>query len=85
MSLEATRLLAEKTGSDERVVAEIERAHRLAKDGLGDTRRAIGALRGDVLPGPELLSRLVDDAQAAHGLRARLEVDGPARPVPADT
>jgi signal transduction histidine kinase len=84
MSLEATRLLAERTGSDERVVAEIERAHRLAKDGLGDTRRAIGALRGDVLPGPELLGQLVDDAQAAHGLRARLEVDGQARPVPPD-
>jgi signal transduction histidine kinase len=85
MSLEATRLLAERDGTDPRVLTEIERAHRLAKDGLADTRRAIGALRGDVLPGPDLLGRLVEDAQAGHGLRTSLQVQGRPRPVPAET
>ena len=84
MSLEATRMLAERTGADPRVVEEIARAHRLAKDGLADTRRAIGALRGDVLPGPDLLPRLVEDAQSVHGLRASYAVEGAPRPVPAE-
>jgi signal transduction histidine kinase len=84
MSLEATRMLAERTAADPRVVTEIDRAHRLAKDGLGDTRRAIGALRGDALPGPERLAELVEDAQAAHGIRASLTVVGQPRPLAAD-
>jgi signal transduction histidine kinase len=84
MSLEATRMLAERSGADARVVTEIERAHRLARSGLADTRRAIGALRGDALPGPELLPALVQEVQAAHGLRTTLTVEGRPRPVPAE-
>jgi len=84
MSLEATRMLAERSGADARVVTEIERAHRLARSGLADTRRAIGALRGDALPGPELLPALVQEVQAAHGLRATLTVDGRPRTVSAE-
>ena len=60
MALEATKMLAERTGADPRVVDGVRRAHQLAKGGLADTRRAIGALRGDALPGPERLPRLVE-------------------------
>lgn len=84
MSLEATRMLAQRTSADARVITEIDRAHRLAKDGLADTRRAIGALRGDALPGPERLSELVDDARAAHGIRTTLTVHGRPGPLAAD-
>ncbi|HEX5560532.1 MAG TPA: histidine kinase [Nocardioidaceae bacterium] len=84
MSLEATRMLAERSGADARVVGEIERAHRLARSGLADIRRAIGALRGDALPGPELLPALVQEAQAAHGVRTTLTVEGQPRAVPAE-
>jgi signal transduction histidine kinase len=84
MSLEATKMLAERSGADPRVVTEIERAHRLAKSGLADTRRAIGALRGDALPGPELIPALVEQAQAAHGIRATHTIEGEPRPVPAE-
>jgi signal transduction histidine kinase len=84
MSLEATRMLAEHTGSDPRVVAEIERAYRLAKDGLGDARRAVGALRGEALPGPARLPQLVRDAQAARQVRATLEVHGRSQPLAPD-
>lgn len=84
MSLEATRMLAERTNADARVVSGIDRAHRLAKDGLGDTRRAIEALRGDALPGPERLPELVEEAQGAHGVRATLTVQGEARALAAD-
>jgi signal transduction histidine kinase len=81
MSLEAARMLAERTGADPRVVAEIDRAHHLARGGLTDARGAIGALRGDELPGPDRLRMLVDEAGPAYGLRATLRVDGSPRPL----
>jgi signal transduction histidine kinase len=84
MSLEATRMLAERTGADPRVVAEIDRAHRLAKDGLGDARRAVSALRGEALPGPERLPQLVRDAQAVQQVRATLEVHGQSQALAPD-
>lgn len=84
MSLEATRMLAERTDADPRVVAEIERAHRLAKDGLVEARRAVGALRGEALPGPERLPQLVRDAQAAQHVRATLEVHGRSQALAPD-
>jgi len=84
MSLEATRLLAERSGADPRIIAEIERAHRLARGGLAETRDAIHALRGDIAPGPEHLDQLVAEARATHGLDAVLTIDGSARRVPAD-
>ncbi|GAA5028012.1 hypothetical protein GCM10023258_23200 [Terrabacter aeriphilus] len=83
MSLEAGRLLAQRTGADPRLVTEIDRAQRLARDGLGDTRRAIAALRGDALPGPEQLPALVAIAQS-QGLRATLTVHGTPRPLAPD-
>ncbi|WP_298515830.1 histidine kinase [uncultured Nocardioides sp.] len=84
MTLEATRLLATTTEADPRIVDGLTRAHRLARGGLADARRAIGALRGDALPGPCLLPDLVDEARTTHGLRARLEVRGTPRGLPAD-
>lgn len=84
MSLEATRLLAGRTGADPRVIAEIERALRLAKGGLAETREAIQALRGDIAPGPSGLEELVAEARASHGLDARLVVEGDPGPVPAE-
>jgi len=58
LQLEATRLQAADRGSDPEVVAAIERAHHLAAGGLEEARRAISALRGDELPGPERLQAL---------------------------
>lgn len=84
MSLEGARLLAQRTGADARVVAEIERAHRLARRGLCETREAIQALRGDLTPGPAQVEELVADARATHGLDAVLTVHGVPRPVAAD-
>lgn len=84
MSLEAAGMLAERTGADPRVVAEIERAHRLARSGLAEARGAIGALRGDALPGPDRLPDLVEDAARAHGVQATLRVEGTPRPLSAE-
>ena len=72
LQLEGTRLLARDRGSDAEVVEAIERAHHLAADGLAEARAAIGALRGDELPGPERLEQLAE----AFGEHCRLTVSG---------
>lgn len=77
LQLEGARLLAEDRGSDPELVAAIERAHHLAADGLSEARAAIGALRGDAMPGPERLGALAE----GFGDRARLTVEGEPRPL----
>jgi len=68
----------------ERMMEQVSRGQRIARDGLTDTRRAIAALRGDGLPGPALLDRLVRDTAASTGVRAELSVTGTERPLPAE-
>jgi signal transduction histidine kinase len=75
LQLEGTRLLARDRGADPEVVEGIERAHHLAAEGLAEARAAIGALRGDELPGPERLQQLAE----AFGERCRLTVSGAPR------
>jgi signal transduction histidine kinase len=75
LQLEAARLLARDRGTDPEVVATIERAHRLAANGLDEARRSIAALRGGELPGPDGLAALVEP----FGERATLRVTGEPR------
>lgn len=62
-----------------KMLGQVNRAQRLAREGLADTRRAISALRGDELPGPALLDRLVKDTSEATGIHAALAVTGEPR------
>jgi signal transduction histidine kinase len=67
-----------------RAQAHVSRARRLAVDGLTETRRAVGALRGDSLPLPELLNATLAEHQADAGSTARLDVCGAVRDLPPD-
>jgi signal transduction histidine kinase len=73
------------SGADTDTVAlmlgQVNRAQRMAREGLADTRRAISALRGDELPGPTLLDRLVRQTSEATGSQAELTVAGEPRPL----
>jgi signal transduction histidine kinase len=62
-----------------KILGQVTRAQRIAREGLADTRRAISALRGDELPGPALLDRLVKDTSEATGIHAALTVAGEQR------
>jgi signal transduction histidine kinase len=88
LSLDTMELLARRGGDDpgtvDRILAQVARAQRIARDGLADTRQAIAALRGDELPGAALLPRLVQ-AAAATGVLATLTVTGDPRPLPPET
>jgi len=84
LQLEGARLLARDRGTDPAVVTAVERAHHLAREGLDEARRAIGALRGDELPGPERLQALADAFAEQAGARCRLTVAGTPRELPSE-
>jgi signal transduction histidine kinase len=79
LNLEGAMLLAGQGGGDPRVGDAIERAHRLAKTGLAEARRAIGMLREDALPGPERLPGLASEFEADTGVPCRVVVSGAER------
>ncbi len=47
IQLEATDALLAQGADTETIRARVQRAHELAREGLRETRRAVGALRGD--------------------------------------
>jgi signal transduction histidine kinase len=71
-------MMAAGGATDQRLTTAIERAHRLAKSGLDEARQAIGALRGDELPGPDGLPGLAAKFTEDRGIPCRLVVDGDA-------
>ena len=82
VQLEVTRLTAEASGADPALVDQLGRAHRLARDGMVGARRAVQALRGEGMPGPDLLPKLVRDAGEATGTPIELTIAGRAGPLP---
>lgn len=81
VQLEGARLLLERERAAPAAIEAVARSHRLAREGLDEARRAIGALRGDDLPGPDLLPELVDGFRRDTGVEARLVVDGEPSPL----
>jgi signal transduction histidine kinase len=70
---------------DEQEADEIlAQAQRMADEGLTETRRAIQALRGQMLPLPEELAELCTDHELCHGTSVSFTVGGEPRPLPAD-
>jgi signal transduction histidine kinase len=84
LNLEGARLLSERSGADPRIADAIERAHRLAKSGLQEARRAIGMLRGDALPGPERLASLATEFTGDSGVSCTFAVSGDERELGPD-
>jgi signal transduction histidine kinase len=76
LNLETARLLAGQGGADPLVGDAIDRAHRLAKTGLEEARRAIGMLRDDALPGPERLAGLAAEFEGDTGVPCKVAVTG---------
>ena len=79
VQLEGTRLLARSTGADAAVVDAVERSHHLARGGLEEARRAIEALRGGDMPGPDRLPTLTEEFREQTGVETALALDGEPR------
>jgi signal transduction histidine kinase len=71
IQLEATTVLIEGGADRDQIAARVRRAQGLARDGLRETRRAVGALRGDGPSVPEALAALA----AAHPAQLTLTGD----------
>jgi signal transduction histidine kinase len=83
VQLETADALLE-SGRAEQARRSVVRAGHLAREGLTETRRAIGALRGETLPLPELLAGLAGGYRADLGAPADVRVDGAPREVNPD-
>ncbi len=75
LQLEGARLRA-ATHDDPELVESLERAHRLARSGIEEARRAIATLRDEELPGPERLPALVAEFERDTGIPATITIAG---------
>jgi signal transduction histidine kinase len=76
IQLEATTALLEQGADRERILERVQRAHALAREGLQETRRAVGALRGETVSTPAAIAALVDEYRAGTDAPAELTMDG---------
>lgn len=84
VQLEAAHLLLQREADPATVSDHVDRARRLARSGLDETRRALRALREEPLPIGDVVAELVDSYRADTGCPATLTVSGDARPLSAD-
>jgi len=90
IQLEATRALIEHGADREQVLERVKSAHALARAGLSETRRAVGALRGDVdltgtSPAPAGIDALVADYRAIGNAEVTVSIDGDAARLAGET
>jgi signal transduction histidine kinase len=84
IQLQGARKLAESEQVSVLVRAAIDRAGELVRDGLANARQAVGALRGDQLPGVQELESLVASFKNDTNVEVTLTIEGNPRLVPAD-
>ncbi|MGH7758002.1 MAG: sensor histidine kinase [Candidatus Dormibacteria bacterium] len=82
IQLEVADALLSDSADPAQVLERIRHAHRLASEGMGETRRAIQALHSDSPPLPDALAALLG-AYERDGGRAHMEVEGSPRPLSA--
>lgn len=84
IQLQGARLLAQREQATTKIREAIDRAGELVKDGLADARQAVGALRGEHLPGAGEIEALIETFSADMDLEVTLRIEGSARTLPAD-
>jgi signal transduction histidine kinase len=84
LQLEGARLLAARDGASRKLQSAIDRSRQLAEEGLREARGAVGALRGDDLPGVGELDALVSTWSDDHGVPVAFAVQGARRELPAE-
>jgi signal transduction histidine kinase len=76
IQLEATKALIEQGADRASILARVQRAHELAREGLRETSYAVGALRGDAVPAAAGIEALVADYRSAGDTPIELTIDG---------
>lgn len=84
LQLQAARKLAEHDQATAPMRAAIDRAGQLVRDGLANARQAVGALRGEELPGVAQLESLIASFSDDMVVEVTLSIEGTARALGAD-
>ncbi len=79
LNLQGARLMLLRDGASPDAVAQIERAQKLASDGLAEAREAVAALREDAVPVERAIADLLTAYRLDSGARADLTVEGEPR------
>jgi signal transduction histidine kinase len=82
VQLDSARMLLQRERASEDALESVQRARHLAQEGLDETRRAVGTLRGDRVPGAAMLSSLVADFERDSGSCCDLSVEGQVVELP---
>jgi signal transduction histidine kinase len=84
LQLQAARKLAEHDQATAPMRAAIDRAGQLVRDGLANARQAVGALRGEELPGVAQLESLIASFRDDMVVEVTLSIEGTVRALGAD-
>jgi signal transduction histidine kinase len=84
LQIQAARAVLTEQHDAARTAEMLEQAHRLAADGLSETRRAVRALRSDTPPLPDGLAELGTAHQQRHRVPVTVAVGGQPRPLSPD-
>jgi signal transduction histidine kinase len=82
VQLDSARMLLTRERASDEAVESVLRARHLAQEGLDETRRAVGTLRGDRVPGARMLPGLVSDFERDSGIRCAYSVEGDSVELP---
>jgi signal transduction histidine kinase len=83
LNLQGARLMLVRDGASPDAVAQVERAQKLASDGLAEARKAVAALREDAVPVERAVADLLAGYRLDTGARADLVVEGEPRELDA--
>jgi signal transduction histidine kinase len=84
IQIQVARALISDRGDTEAALDALEKAQRMATDGLVETRRAVHALRTDTLPLHEELARVTAEHAERRHVLVHCDIEGEPRPVPPD-
>ncbi|WP_247197606.1 sensor histidine kinase [Streptomyces sp. GESEQ-35] len=84
VQVQAARRMARRDGAGDDLRELLDRAGKLVKEGLGDARRAVGALRGQQTPSLDRLPELVERYRVDLELDVTLSVTGARRALSTD-
>lgn len=84
IQLEGLGMLAEQQPDNPTVVSGVQRAGRLAQEGVAEARRAVSSLRGEDLPSPQALPKLAADFERDTSITCRVSIEPAFERFPAD-
>ncbi|MEU9337706.1 histidine kinase [Streptomyces sp. NPDC048290] len=85
VQVQAARRMARRDEAGQDLQDLLDRAGKQVKEGLGDARRAVGALRGRSVPSLDRLPELVERYRVDLEIDVTLTVTGTRRPLPPET